>query len=438
MFPHGFELDSILLDSTFDAGEHVIALDRNKLDSARIVINYETDADVQAIQATATGIADLLGGDSVKFAFVRNVVDRLIVSETLSLQERVDANRLDSLLHLRLGEADIDLDFAFGVTTADGDSLWLAQPESRRSELAASQLRTRLFSHDIGHGRAELVVQFPDETLYLWRQAGLMLPATALFVGILVVCFVYTIRALGAQRREASLMVDFVNNMTHEFKTPISTVALACEAIQRPDIISDRAKVTEFSNMIQSENSRMRRQTEKILQMAALEDKDLELDLVSLDVHELIETAVRNFSVQVEHRGGQLQASLKAVPSIIVADPVHIAAIIHNLLDNALKYSPEQPHISIATGNDVGGIRIAVEDQGMGIAIDDQKRVFDKYYRVSSGDKHDVKGFGLGLSYVALMVRLHGGRVGLSSQPGQGTRIELVFPREVITGGGGA
>ncbi len=433
MFPHGSDRDSILFDSILEGGEHQIALDRSNLDSARIVIDYETDGSVHGIQATAAGFARVVGGDSLKFAFVRDIVDRLIIGETMTLQERVDEDKLDSLLRLRLGEAELDLDYAFGVTTLEGDSLWLVHPDADREVLSDSHLRTRLFPHDMGNSGAELVVQFPEQTLYLWRQAGMMLPATAIFIGILVFCFAYTIRALGAQRHQASLMVDFVNNMTHEFKTPISTVALACEAIQRPDVVGDQARVIEFSEMIQSENRRMRRQTEKILQMAAIEDMDFELDLVQMDVHDVIATAVRNFSVQVEHRGGQLQSNLKAAPSLIVADKVHVAAIVHNLMDNALKYSPDRPDITIATANDVGGIMIAVEDKGMGIPLEDQKLVFDKYYRVSSGDTHDVKGFGLGLSYVSLMVRLHGGRVALSSQFGQGTRIELIFPREDVT-----
>jgi two-component system phosphate regulon sensor histidine kinase PhoR len=216
--------------------------------------------------------------------------------------------------------------------------------------------------------------------------------------------------------------------MTHEFKTPISTVALACEAIMRPDIISNNKKVTQYSEMIRDENRRMRRQAEKILQMAALEEGDFELKLSEVDIHEVIKDAVANIKLHIENRGGEITFTPEAEKYTMQADIVHLSNIIFNLLDNAVKYSPERPVITISTGNDRDGIVICIEDKGVGISDEDLKMVFKKYYRVSTGNVHDVKGFGLGLSYVKLMVEAHGGTIQLSSKLGEGTRVEIYIP----------
>jgi two-component system phosphate regulon sensor histidine kinase PhoR len=232
-------------------------------------------------------------------------------------------------------------------------------------------------------------------------------------------------------------MVDFVNNMTHEFKTPISTVALACEAIMRPDVISDRTKVERFSNMIRQENRRMRHQAEKILQMAALEEKEGKVKLAPVDLHGTIRNAVDGIALQVEQSGGRIECRLEATRPIIEADAVHLTGIFYNLLDNAQKYSAEAPRIRVVTGDRNGGVEIVVEDRGVGLKPEDRRRIFEKYFRVSKGNVHDVKGFGLGLSYVNLMVKAQGGTISVESEYGRGTRMILWFPRPADDNGGG-
>jgi len=218
--------------------------------------------------------------------------------------------------------------------------------------------------------------------------------------------------------------------MTHEFKTPISTISLAAEAILRRDVISDNEKVTQYSKMILDENKRMRRQAEKILQMAALEESDLSLKAIDVNLHDVINEAVDGISLAVKKRGGTISCTLNAEKDIVRGDRVHLSGIVHNLLDNANKYSPEKPEISIFTSNADGGIYIRVVDNGVGINEEDLKMVFSKYYRVSSGNIHDVKGFGLGLSYVKLMVEAHGGSITMKSKYGEGTRVEVFLPLE--------
>ena len=262
----------------------------------------------------------------------------------------------------------------------------------------------------------------------MWRQIGPMLGATALFMLVVTGVFAYSVKTMVAQRRAGRQMVDFVNNMTHEFKTPISTVALACEAILRKDVIGEPDKVRRFSNMIVDENRRMRHQVEKILQMAALEETQGRLAFATVDVHEVIRNAVESISLQVERRRGSMSCDLKSTRHLIEADEVHLTGVIYNLLDNANKYSPDCPCIRVITEDVEDGVLITVADNGIGLKPEDRKRIFDKYYRVSHGNVHDVKGFGLGLSYVALMVRAHGGHIRVESEPGKGTRMILWFP----------
>jgi two-component system phosphate regulon sensor histidine kinase PhoR len=222
--------------------------------------------------------------------------------------------------------------------------------------------------------------------------------------------------------------MDFINNMTHEFKTPISTIALASDAIAQPEINNNEEKLKKYNRIIQDENSRMKQQVDKILQMALLEEGDYELNLSTIDLHELINNAVGNLSVRVENLGGKLETNLSASNYRIKGDAVHLINIINNILDNAIKYSPEGAHIIVQTHNEGSKIILSFIDNGMGIDEDDLKRVFDKYFRVPTGNLHDIKGFGLGLSYVKLMVEGHSGEIKIKSKPGTGTTVDITLP----------
>jgi two-component system phosphate regulon sensor histidine kinase PhoR len=230
------------------------------------------------------------------------------------------------------------------------------------------------------------------------------------------------------QQRTAGLMVDFINNMTHEFKTPISTVALASEAIGRPDVEVRKGKIRQYNRMIAEESTRMRGQVERILQMAQLEEGEVELKFADLDLHELLRNVADTFRLQVEAREGGIQLNLRAVQHVVRGDGARLLDVFRNLLDNANKYSPARPRITIATRNADDTVSCSVKDCGIGIAPEHQKRVFDKYYRIPTGNLHDVKGFGIGLSYVRLLVAAHGGEITLGSEPGKGTEVIVTFP----------
>ena len=222
---------------------------------------------------------------------------------------------------------------------------------------------------------------------------------------------------------------DFINNMTHEFKTPISTVALACEALQDEDVKKNETFVKRYISIIQAENKRLGMQVEKVLQMATLDKKDFKLKLEKLDVHEVIDRALGNINIQIEKRQGVIKKQLLADTKEVIADEVHLTNIIYNLLDNANKYSPEKPEISITTKNYNGGIIVQISDKGIGMSKEVLNRIFEKFYREPTGNLHDVKGFGLGLTYVKTMLDALGGTIGVKSDIAKGSTFEIYLPQ---------
>ena len=226
---------------------------------------------------------------------------------------------------------------------------------------------------------------------------------------------------------------DFINNMTHEFKTPIATISLASDSILSPNILENKDKVTRFINIIKQENKRMLSQVEKVLQMAQIEKENVELKFNPFNVHEAIQDAVINAELKVQAKGGSISTNLLAQNPVIVADGTHISSIINNLLDNAEKYTPEKPEILIATKDVKNGLEISVSDNGIGMSKDALKLIFEKFYRVHTGNVHDVKGFGLGLSYVKAMVDAHHGHVSVKSELGKGSIFTIFLPSKQPT-----
>jgi len=420
----------VIVDSFRTAGSYSIPMSGNGKGLQQYEWHFTGDSGTLLVQVRDDLPAEVpppADDDSLRVRMVMSVLNRWEGAEQQPIEERLDPDELDSIVGLSLEEAGIDLDRVYGVLTAD-DSLFIAKPSGYDAQLRESAFRTQLFPHDLFSEQAELVVYFPERAAFLYQQMSPLVLPTAVFMLVVVGCFVYTIRTILKQRRLATLMVDFINNMTHEFKTPISTVRLAGEAISREDVIGDPNRVRQFNDMILRETQRMRNQTDKILQMALLEQGEFDLNVEPVDVHEIIGKAVESISLQVGQRQGVIECDLKAQHHVMEGDPVHLTNIVHNLLDNAAKYSPERPRIRVGTTNDNGALTVAVSDNGIGMHQDDCRHAFDRYFRVSTGNVHDVKGFGLGLSYVKLMVEAHGGTVTLRSRPGQGTRVEMTFP----------
>jgi two-component system phosphate regulon sensor histidine kinase PhoR len=224
------------------------------------------------------------------------------------------------------------------------------------------------------------------------------------------------------------MKTDFINNMTHEFKTPIATISLASDSITNRTVIENPDKIKRFAGIIKQENKRMLDQVEKVLQMAKIDKRDFELKLTDVNINEVVYQASENSRLKIIKREGSLEVNLDASNALIQGDLTHISNIIHNLLDNAEKYSNEKPKINVKTKDASGGVEVLISDNGIGMTQESIKHIFDKFYRVHTGNRHDVKGFGLGLSYVKALMDAHNGKIKVSSELGKGSTFSLFFP----------
>jgi two-component system phosphate regulon sensor histidine kinase PhoR len=360
--------------------------------------------------------------------FITEIVDQLTMTDLKPIDKRVSSEEIDSLLNDGFNNAGIDIEYEFGVLSGFEDSLKLFFNEHDSNELKNSPLRTELFQGDIFPFKNILVVDFPGSKFYVLQQSAPLLLLSLLFVSLIIWSFVFTIKTIYKQKRFSTSVISFINNMTHEFKTPLSSISLASEAISKTEVSGNSEKLNRYNQIIKDENTRMRKQVEKILQMSLLEEGDYELNLTKVDVHDILNQAVNNVSLQVESQNGKITAALDAKNYLIFGDVVHISNIFHNIIDNAIKYSKDKPEITITTSSDSENIMINISDNGIGVNEEDVKRVFEKYFRVPTGNIHNVKGFGLGLSYVKLMVEAHKGEVQFTSKQGTGSRVEIKFP----------
>ncbi|MBK7871161.1 MAG: HAMP domain-containing histidine kinase [Saprospiraceae bacterium] len=362
--------------------------------------------------------------------------------QSIPLAERVDLKHLQMTLRQELANRGIDIGYNFGVFSKETSSFVIVDghyvvEEAQPTEILPgykniynSSFRANMFPKETP-SPGLLMVHFPNKNNYVWRSAWLSFVGTLLFTAIILLCFSYTINVILTQKKISEMKNDFINNMTHEFKTPIATISLAADSITSPMISNNSDKVRRFANIIKQENIRMNNQVEKVLQMAVIEKQDFSLKLAEVNLHEVIEYAIENIGLQVEKRSGMAKAVLEATNPIVQGDLTHISNIINNLLDNANKYSPENPEITVHSRNVSGGVEVTVEDKGMGMSKEARKHIFDKFYRVHTGDLHDVKGFGLGLSYVKAMMTAHKGNIDVKSELGKGSSFILFFPFKV-------
>lgn len=265
---------------------------------------------------------------------------------------------------------------------------------------------------------------------YILSSMGWMILASIVLTTIIISAFTLTVRTLFNQKKLSEIKSDFINNMTHELKTPLATISLAVDALNNNKVINDEEKIRYYSGMIREENKRMNKQVETILQAARIERQEISLNLERLNAHDVIRKVTNNLTLQIQEKRGTLNLNLKAARHMIQADDVHFSNIIFNLLDNAIKYSKEDVplHIIIETVNNGSMLAIRIKDNGIGMNKETQMRVFEKFYRAHTGNLHNVKGFGLGLSYVKAMVDAHHGRIKLDSTPGKGSMFIVSFP----------
>ncbi|MDH4459797.1 MAG: HAMP domain-containing sensor histidine kinase [Flectobacillus sp.] len=351
-----------------------------------------------------------------------------------SLYDRINYVILDSLLRHEISMKGINLPFEYGVSTQDEPRyLHFASSLSYKEKGLKNDKDTytvNLFPNDFTNTGNYLRVYFPNQDQYVIRNMWVMYASSLLLILVMLGCFYVAVSTIVKQKQLADVKNDFINNMTHEFKTPISTISLATQMLQDKDVAANTIMFSRYLNIIKDENKRLGSQVEKVLQTAQMERGDLQLKIGEVNVHEVIEQVLENISPQIEQKEGLIDLDLQALDPVILADEVHLTNIIFNLLDNANKYSPERPWITISTKNVDNGLSFTISDKGIGMSKDSLKNIFDKFYRVPTGNVHDVKGFGLGLSYVKTIVEKHHAKINVQSTLGEGSSFEVILPKK--------
>lgn len=340
----------------------------------------------------------------------------------------ITARQLDSLISLELNLKGIDTKFVFGIYKPENETFLLENSSKYRRELIDNGYANELFRSDIFSTPEYLLIYFPHEKQFLLTELWAMILISMILIIIIVYSFAYTVTTIFRQKKLSEMKNDFVNNMTHEFKTPISTISLACEALRDKDIRKREEFYENYISVIQDESRRLAGMAEKILQTAVLDKGQIKMKRERINLHEIISDVIKNIMIQVEIKDGVIIKNLGAVSPFIIGDKVHLTNLVYNLLDNANKYSPKRPVIKINTENTANGIIMTIEDNGIGISKTEQKKIFDKLYRVPTGNIHDVRGFGLGLSYTKAIVEEHYGKISLESEINRGSKFRVFLP----------
>ncbi len=276
--------------------------------------------------------------------------------------------------------------------------------------------------------RFQLKLIFPEKEEYINAEMGTLFITSVILILIVLILFWRTILFLLKEKQLSEHTTDFLNNMTHEFKTPLTNIALAGKMMIKDPNIKQEDKIKHYSGIILAENEKLRLQVEQVLSMTALERGEIPLQKTELDLHQLITDSLRSISIQIENKQGSIKVNLDAERFVVMGDKTHLTNAFSNLIDNAIKYSKERPEITVQTSNAGENLIIVVSDSGIGIEKEYQKKVFDKFFRVPTGDVHDVKGFGLGLAYIKKIVELHKGTIKLESESGKGTTFTITLP----------
>ena len=328
-----------------------------------------------------------------------------------------------------LKEKKINIDFEFGIYSTATNSMIL-----QKSGKYPEGLTQQSYVYDLSPlGPAfgypnKLLIYFPYERRYVLNQLWLLLLISIILFIVIILSFSFSIHTINRQKKLSVMKNDFINNMTHEFKTPISTISLACEALKDSDIKKSESLYDNYIGVIHDENKRLSSMAEQILQTAIMDKGQMTLKQTEINLHELIQKAIDSKNIQVQTKKGKLQSRMLATNPQVIGDKIHLTNVVINLLDNAIKYNTSYPDIMINTVNRNGSVLIQVSDNGIGISNSDQKRIFEKLYRVTTGNLHDFKGFGLGLSYVKAIVEMHAGDVSVESELGKGSIFTIKLP----------
>jgi len=356
-------------------------------------------------------------------------VHRIFTRGDLDITKRLSAQKIDSLLQNAFNEKGISTAFSYGVIEngkSGSRKVVLASSRESDGEVLTSEFRASLFPNDIQGSDHFLAVYFPNQSAYVLKQIGMTLFASIVFIVIILGSFIYTMRVIGKQKKLSQIKSDFINNMTHEFKTPIATISLATQVLAESGMQENSEARNKYISVIRDENERLARHVERVLESSLLENNEIILDRERTSIHHLLDDCMKTFhSVNSEF---EFNAHFNAVNDMVNADVHHMINVMNNLLDNAVKYSAESREVVVETTNEKDQVRISVKDFGIGMEANRIKHIFDHFYRIPTGNLHDVKGFGLGLSYVKRLIDMHGGDISVRSAPGKGSEFIITLP----------
>lgn len=430
------------INTTTKANNHVVLSGDEVKANGIVLIKKDTViTDIDSIYSYTTVKIDSVLTDLEEFEVVRPELSRRVQLKATNLKRlankvvtevtawdvsRIDEDLVFEVLQNELFENNILLDFEYGIER--GDILEFPVPVEDSVAVANTMFKTDLYPNDIFQKDIKLAVFFPKKDSSIYRSLSWLLVASFIFSLCILMAFALSIFYIMRQKKISEMKSDFINNMTHEFKTPIATISVATDSITNKKVLGDPDRIKYFAGMIKKENTRMNHQVEDILTIARLDRKDFEFNWEAINVHELIEDAIQGIILQVEKRGGIIDVDLAASNSMITTDRIHCTNMIYNLIDNANKYSSNKPEIRISTSNVQKGILISVSDKGIGMSKAVQTKIFERFYRQTSGNIHNVKGFGLGLSYVKAVMEANKGSISVQSEQGKGSNFDVFLP----------
>ncbi len=345
------------------------------------------------------------------------------------LKERVQAQNIDSLLAVELLNSGINLNYNYRIGSVQADSVIFSTASQKATQfLPQNTYKTPLFSKDMVRDGGYLMVNFPHKNNVILSNMGSILFSSAGLLLILAASFIYTISSILRQKKISEMKTDFINNMTHEFKTPVATIMIASEALKDPEINDNIARVNKLAGIIYDENVRLGNHIERVLNIAKIDKEDIKLERFPQQVNDLISAVVDSMELQLQKKDTEIALHLDAKEATIMGDELHLSNVIYNLVDNANKYSKDSAKISISTANESRYLVIKIKDNGIGMNKEQLKKIFEQFYRIPTGNLHDVKGFGLGLSYVNTIVKKMKGTIHVKSEKDKGSEFEIKFP----------
>lgn len=346
----------------------------------------------------------------------------------IPISKMISKDLLDTLIRKELLNRNITLKYDFWVGLAQKDSLVYIKAANVQSELLPKNTYKATLYNFITRDPGMLYLYFPNKNSLIFSNMGVAMASSVALLLVLIFIFTYTIYAILKQKKISEMKTDFINNMTHEFKTPVATIMIASEALKDPEIVEDKSRISRLAGIIYDENVRLGNHIERVLSIARLEKKELKLEHQEVNMNDLISAVVDSMGLQLQRKNAALTLNLDATQTIIYGDELHLSNVIYNLIDNANKYSSGNPNITINTKNGHKKLIIEVADEGIGMTKDQTKRIFDQFYRVPTGNLHDVKGFGLGLNYVQDIIAQMNGTIKVHSEKDKGTLFEISLP----------